>query len=209
MPAGSPTQTTAGCHGARFRHSRPNKTKSPPFRGRVRRHEKCRKGPKCLAVYTPRSRQPWRRGSDRPACDSILPAWRESSPLTLPLQAPPVRAKRQMAAQRRSLSPRQKAKCRRPAGHIVSGGVAGPASRTVHQEFVCELGTPGHCRVFLVGRNLAEFLALGEGHLARQLDVELAFRGAYKSRGVLLVKREVDKDCRIIDLDLQFLRLDR
>src|SRR5262252_8739090 len=209
MPAESPMQTTARSPGARFRYSRPGRTKSPPFRGLVRRREKCRKGTKCRAMYRPRSRQPWRRGSDRTACGRIPPAWRESSRRTLPLQVAPVRALRRMAAQRRSLSPRQKAKCRRPAGHIVSGEVAGPASRTVHQEFVCELGTPSHCRVFLVGRDLAEFLAFGECHFARQLDVELAFRGADKSRGVLLVKGEVDEDCRIIDLDLQFLRLYR
>src|SRR6516165_5821889 len=123
MPAESPMQTTARSPGARFRHSRPGRTKSPPFRGLVRRREKCRKGTKYRAMYRPRSRQPWRRGSDRTACGRIPPAWRESSRRTLPVQVAPVRALRRMAAQRRSLSPRQKAKCRQPAGHIVSGEV--------------------------------------------------------------------------------------
>src|SRR3974390_3937668 len=91
--------------------------------------------------------------------------------------------------------------------HTTSPPRASNELRTMHQDLVGELRAPGHCGVGLVGGNFADLLAFGEGHLARQLDIELAGRRTDQLHRRRLVESEVDKDGRIVDLDPELLGL--
>src|SRR3989304_5593322 len=89
-----------------------------------------------------------------------------------------------------SISPRSKPRAPRTAKKL----------RTTHLNLVGELRPPGHRRVLLIGGDLAERLAFGKGHLARQRDIELAAgRRADKLRRLLLGEFEVDENARVVD----------